>query len=352
MRSKWTWTLLALVWAGQVAAHEGSPSRYNYKRHLRPIFVTHCGGCHHAGGVGPMSLLDYQSAVPWANAIKMQVLGEQMPPWLPVDGIGSFQHARSLSPEEVDMIVDWVVGLTPEGDPLTAAELEASTFSGGWQMEEPDLVLAPADAIVIGEDDYELTECLVLPTGLDGPRTVSELEVKPGLPTLVRRATIGLGDSCASAKLLATWLPGQGSVALAHVLPKGAHLAVEILYVKGWEDEGKRFTDRSEIGLRFEDGVTPVQSMRVSSSIHAFDEDIELVALFPDPVDVNGPLRIEAVTPDGVVEPILVIERFAAQWREKYVLTDPLRLPSGSELRLSQPAAWIEFIPVSRSSAE
>ena len=352
MRSKWTWTLLALVWAGQVAAHEGNPSRYNYKRHLRPIFVTHCGGCHHTGGVGPMSLLDYQSAVPWANAIKMQVLGEQMPPWLPADGIGSFQHARSLSPEEVDMIIDWVVGSTPEGDPLTAAELEASTFSGGWQMEEPDLVLAPVDAIVIGEDEYELTECLVLPTGLDGPRTVSELEVKPGLPTLLRRATIGLGDSCASASLLATWLPGQGSVALAHVLPKGADLAVEILYVKAWEDEGKRFTDRSEIGLRFEGGATPVQSLRISSSIHTIDEDIELVALFPDPVDVNGSLRIEVVTPNGVVAPILVIERYVARWREKYVLTDPLRLPSGSELRLSQPAAWIEFIPVNRSSAE
>ena len=352
MRSKWTWTLLALVWAGQVAAHEGSPSRYNYKRHVRPIFVTHCGGCHHTGGVGPMSLLDYPSAVPWANAIKMQVLSEQMPPWLPADGIGSFQHARSLSPEEVDLIIDWVVGLTPEGAPLTAAELEASELFEGWQMEEPDLVLAPADAIVIGEDDYELTECLVLPTGLDEPRTLSELEVKPGLPTLLRRVTIGLGDSCASATFIATWLPGQGSVALAHVLPKGADLAVEILYVKGWEDEGKRFTDRSEIGLRFDGGLTPVQSMRISSSIHTFDEDIELVALFPDPVDVNEALRIEVVTPDGVVELILAIEDYRAQWREKYVLTDPLRLPSGSELRLSQPAAWIEFIPVSRPSAE
>ena len=351
MRSKGTWTLLALVWAGQVAAHEGSPSRYNYKRHLRPIFVTHCGGCHHTGGVGPMSLLDYQSAVPWANAIKMQVLGEQMPPWLPADGIGSFQHARSLSPEEVDMIVDWTVGLTPEGGPLTASELEAAEFSGGWQMEAPDLVLTPADAIVIGEDEYELTECLVLPTDLDGPRTVSELEVKPGLPTLLRRATIGLGDSCSSASLLATWLPGQGSVALAHVLPKSVDLAVEFLYVKGWEDEGKRFTDRSEIGLRFED-VTPVRSIRVTGSTHAFDEDIELVALFPDPGEVNGTLRIDAVTPDGVVKPILLIERYVARWREKYVLTEPLRLPSGSELRLSQPAVWIEFIPVSRSSAE
>ena len=299
-----------------------------------------------------MSLLDYQSAVPWANAIKMKILGAQMPPWLPADGIGSFRHARSLSPEEIDLIIDWVVGLTPEGAPLTAAELKASKLSEGWQMEEPDLVLAPADAIVIGEDDYELTECLVLPTGLDGPRTLSELEVKPGLPTLLRRATIGLGDSCASASFLATWLPGQGSVALAHVLPKGADLAVEILYVKGWEDEGKRFTDRSEIGLRFDGGVTPVQSMRVSSSTHIFDEDIELVALFPDPIDVNGSLRIEVVTPDGVVDLILAIEDYRAQWREKYVLTDPLRLPSGSELRLSQPAAWIEFIPVHRSSAE
>ena len=358
MRSRWAWIGIALVWAGHATAHEGNPSRFSYRKHLRPIFATHCGGCHYEGGAGPMSLLDYDSAVPWANAIKMQVLGNQMPPWLPADGVGSFRHSRSLSPEEVDTIVDWVVGLTPEGDPFTAEELAASDAAEGWEMDEPDLILSPADAIVIGEDDYELAECVVLPTGLDQARTLTMLELRPDSSSLVRRATIGLGEDCTSAKPLATWLPGQGSVALAHQLPQGAELAMEILYVKGWEDEGKRLTDRSELGLRFSDDVVPseqVQSVHVSAATYAVEAAIELVALLPDaadPAEIDGPIRVDLVSPEGTIQPLLVIEQYAPQWREKYVLSQPLRLAAGSTLRFSQTTAWIEFIPALATPAE
>ena len=64
---------LALVLTGStamlVSAHEASPSRYDFKNDIRPIFLKHCGGCHRVGGVAPMSLLEYSEAVPWANAV-------------------------------------------------------------------------------------------------------------------------------------------------------------------------------------------------------------------------------------------------------------------------------------------
>jgi len=337
-----------LLSSGYALGHEANPSRYNYREHIRPIFVERCGGCHRKGGVAPMSLLEYQEAVPWANAIKMQVLGARMPPWLPEDGVGRFRHARTLTAEEIDRVIDWTVGLTPEGEPLTAEELREDE-TPPWSMGVPDLVLSPSADIIIKEDDTELTACVILPTGLREPRTIGALELKPGRPSLVRSATLSLGESCRGARPLATWLPGQGSVELAQALPAGASLAVEILYVKGWEDEGLRLTDRSEVGLRFSSSAVPVQSRRVDSERYTFDDPVDLVALFPDP-DTGGagqsPFRIEVVLPgpDREARPILVIEAYDAHWREKYIFETPLRLPAGTELRLSQPAAWIDFL--------
>ena len=91
--------------------------------------------------------------------------------------------------------------------------------------------------------------------------------------------------------------------------------------------------------------------MRVSEPSYTFSEDVELLAIYPEP-DSEEPLRVEVVQPDGHAEAILVIENFRAEWREKYLLAEPLRLPSGTELRVSQPAVWIDFIVSSAATAE
>lgn len=360
MRVSLVWLVALTVLSGGFTgalAHEGAPSEYTYREDVRPIFVEHCSGCHRPGGPAPMSLLTYSEAVPWANAIKMQVLQDQMPPWLPADGVGEFRHTRSLTAEEIDILIDWVIGQTPEGDPLTTEELKTAA-PPEWEMGTPDLVLQPEEEVVIGRDDYELTTCVVLPTGTAESNVASAFEVKPGRPSLVRRATIHLGESCEGSRPLGTWLPGQRSVSLAGTagleLPAGASLAVELRYVKGWEDEGKRLTDRSRLGIRFSDSARPAQSIRIAEASHTFPDDVELLALYPErgSEELLGPLRIEAVTPDGQVEPILVIEKLTPQWLEKYVLAEPLRLPSGTELRLSHPAVWIDVIPSTDAAAE
>lgn len=345
---------VAMMLASGALAHEGLPSEYNFRDDVRPIFVKHCAGCHRPGGVAPMSLLSYSDAVPWANSVKMQVLDDQMPPWLPTEGIGKFQHTRSLSAEEIDILIDWVIGQTPEGDPLTAAEV-AVEAPPEWAMGTPDLVLTPDTDVILGEDDYELTQCVVLPLGTTEARVASEFEVKPGLATLTRRATIHLGESCEGSRPLATWLPGQGSVSLGEgrgqELPAGASLAVELFYVKGWEDEGKRLTDRSELGIRFSDSAQAVSTIRLSEASHTFTDSVEILAIYPEP-GTDEPWRLEVVHPGGHAEALLEIQQFSPQWREKYLLAEPLTLPPGTELRLSQPAVWIDFMAKSAAAAE
>ena len=65
-----------------------------------------------------MSLLTYEEARPWAKAIRDEVLNRRMPPWDPVKGVGQFRDDPSLSQPEMDLLVSWVEGGAPEGNPI------------------------------------------------------------------------------------------------------------------------------------------------------------------------------------------------------------------------------------------
>jgi len=65
-----------------------------------------------------MSLLDYQDVRPWAKAIRDEVIARRMPPWDAVKGVGDFRNDRSLTQPEMDVIVAWVEGGAPEGNPI------------------------------------------------------------------------------------------------------------------------------------------------------------------------------------------------------------------------------------------
>ena len=68
-----------------------------------------------------MSLLTYEEARPWAKAMRDEVLNRRMPPWDPVKGVGQFRDDPSLSQPEMDLMVSWVEGGAPEGDPIYLA---------------------------------------------------------------------------------------------------------------------------------------------------------------------------------------------------------------------------------------
>ncbi len=301
-----------------------------------------------------MSLLEYQEAAPWANGIKMQLLERRMPPWLPEDGIGDFLHTRTLTAREIDIIVDWAVGVTPEGEPL-APESESES-DGAWEMGEPDLILLPSNDVVLGEDIDEAVRCVVIPTGLGEASRLAAFEVRPGAATVVRRVTARLGEDCdASVRPSFTWLPGQGVTRLKvpERLPAGSQLALEILYRKGWNEEGFSVSDRTVAALKLGSSAEPVEALLVSSGEHRLQGAVDLVAIFPDPAptDAEKPFRVEAVRPDGEVMLLLSIEHYEPDWREKYLLRAPVRLPPDTVLRLSRPAAWLDIVRT-RSSAD
>jgi hypothetical protein len=99
-----------------------------------------------------MSLLTYESARPWAKAIKNAVLQRKMPPWFASLQYGHFTNDKSLKQADLDTVAKWVDSGAPEGDPKEAP-VPLHFADGGW-MIQPDLIVegptynVPAKGIV------------------------------------------------------------------------------------------------------------------------------------------------------------------------------------------------------------
>jgi hypothetical protein len=233
-------------------AHKPITSRFTYNAEAHPIFLKRCGHCHIAGGVGPMSLVTYEDAFPWAESLRAELLdagtatrGE------PADFVKAAH--RDLSGRELDIVLDWAVGGTPEGDP--AKRPAPATLKNDWAGRKPDLVLQPTSPFKVPADTMEATHEFALPTNLDRPREISAVDLLPGAPAVVRDSTIVLRAPGAASKKLGTWIPRQEPAAVAlkpgTMLPAGADIIATIHYKKTWKYEGQTISDSSSIGIYF-----------------------------------------------------------------------------------------------------
>src|ERR1700683_2127372 len=78
-------------------------------KQVAPILFQHCAQCHKPGEIASsVSLLTYDSARPWARALREKVLLREMPPW-PPDPHESvmFRNDTRLSQEDIHTLVAW-----------------------------------------------------------------------------------------------------------------------------------------------------------------------------------------------------------------------------------------------------
>jgi len=108
--------LVAILSAIPAFGHSPITTKLTWTNEISRLVFRHCAGCHRPGG-SAMSLLTYEEARPWAKAMRDEVRQRRMPPFDPVKGVGDFRDDPSLSQVEIDLLVSWVEGGAPEGDP-------------------------------------------------------------------------------------------------------------------------------------------------------------------------------------------------------------------------------------------
>src|SRR5205823_11664545 len=133
--------------------------------------------CHVPGGVAPMSLVTYEDAYPWAESIRAELIAAHMPPWNAESGFGELQHAHTLSPKELDVVLTWATGGNPKGN--LDQKLPAVTLKNEWVMGTPDLVLPLPAPFELVADKMDDTHEYTVATGITAPRWVRAIDLLP-----------------------------------------------------------------------------------------------------------------------------------------------------------------------------
>src|SRR6202521_4923316 len=232
-------------------AHKPVTSKYDYNRDVFPLLRDHCARCHVKDGPAPMSLMTYNDAVPWAESIRDELTAGRMPPW-PVDPTSPpLKGGHPISSREIDRIVVWASGGTPQGD--LEAKLPVVTFNPQWRLGPPDLKIPMGVEHMLAPGTIEETSEFSLPANVADAKWLKAADLMPGTASIVRDAVISIENG----PVLALWEPGSDTTAApsgaAFRLAPGSKIHLQIHYKKHFDQEQKAVSDKSTIGLYFTD---------------------------------------------------------------------------------------------------
>jgi len=392
--------ILGTTLAVSLAAAAAPNTPPTFHKDVLPVLQKRCQECHRPGEIGPMSLLSYQDARPWAKAMREAVLSKKMPPWFADAERGKFENDRSLAPQEIDALVAWADSGAREGDAKDAPG--PVHFADGWSIGKPDVVLELLNAFPVpasGVVDYQF---IVVPSGFTEDKWVEKVEVRPGVRSVVHHVVVrsrepgspwlanarpgvpmpsppnaegrvqigqagkrpedkGVGRFLAEpgVEIICTYVPGGvpylTKPGQARLVKAGSDLVFQIHYTTN----GKAAQDRTRIGfvfaknppkerlrnmlvynplLRIPAGA-PNQRVEARATLH---ETAQLVSLFPH-MHVRGKgFEYRAVYPTGESEVLLRVPKYDFNWQLTYYLDKPKTLPKGTRIECT---AWFDNSP-------
>ncbi len=154
---------------------------------IAPIFYANCTKCHHPGGLGKGSFVDYADAVSGKNTIRYQVENKTMPPWPGDPNYRHYADERVLKQSEIDAIVSWVSNGTPEGDKSKAPA--KPIYNNNSKIGAYDLkVKIPTYTSTAATGD--IYRCFSIPTNLPANRYIAAVEIIPGNPKIVHHVLV------------------------------------------------------------------------------------------------------------------------------------------------------------------
>ena len=171
---------------GGVAAQQKAGRTVTFNRDVAPIFYRNCVSCHRPEEIGPMSLVTYKDARPWARAIREKVVAREMPPWHADPQVGEFSNDARLSEQEIATIAAWVEQGAKEGERKDLPP--ARQFTAGWRIGKPDVIIEMPEEFQLsasGPDEYHY---FTVPTNFKEDVWVQAAELLPGNRRIVHHA--------------------------------------------------------------------------------------------------------------------------------------------------------------------
>jgi mono/diheme cytochrome c family protein len=176
--------LVAVSVAQPSAEQAPAAAGVTFTKDIAPIFQRSCQQCHQPDSIGPMSLVTYADARPWARSIKQKVVAGEMPPYRYDRNVG-IQHLKDdlrLSEKEIQTIAKWVDSGSPQGNPADMPPPVTFDNPNEWAFEKefgaPDIIVKtkPFTLPARGQDVWWRP---IVPTGLAKNRCIKAVSVKP-----------------------------------------------------------------------------------------------------------------------------------------------------------------------------
>lgn len=342
---------------------------------IAPILYQKCTSCHHPGGAGHGSLINYQDALTASVNIQYQTGTKQMPPWPPDRNYKHFADERYLTDAQIALIDQWVNTGAPEGN---AAEAPAPpSYSNGDEITSPDFsARIPVYTIPNNNDVYR---CFVIPTNFPQDEFITGIELVPGNGSIVHHvlvfedttgtaqqkdaadpgigytSIVGVGTD--AAKMVGGWVPGQKAFffpdGMGVRLWRGADIVIQIHYPKnsiGQQDSTKinlRLTTNASTrnilidpilnhfnggtgGLT--DGPLNIPANQVKTFHARFNNNLakaSLLAVAPHMHLIGKAITVFAVSPSNDTLPLIKINDWDFNWQGQYVFQQLQVLPVG-----------------------
>jgi hypothetical protein len=360
-------SLLAL--ASPVLAEEPAVT---YHKDIAPIIHANCTGCHRPGESGPFPLTNYAEVSRRAMTISRVVNDRYMPPWHANTEVTKFLDVRQLDPVEITMIDRWIAAGKPEGNAADAPP--PPSFTDGWQLGEPDLVLTMKESYLVPAEGRDIYRNFVLPLDLPEDKWVKAIELRPSARSVVHHSLFFLDDSGTARKLdgkdgkpgfsgmtfrmsgaLGGYVPGVSAKKLpgdlARPLPKGSDLVLSTHF----HPSGKMEMEQTTVGIYFADTppakkleelqLPPGFGRSAGIDIPPGEKNYTIEDSFKLPVDVEAhfvsghahylctTMRMTATLPDGSETILLDIPEWDMDWQDTYYFAEPIPLPAGTTVK-------------------
>src|SRR5215203_2125578 len=182
----------AVVFAAAVARTPRSlvatPADPTFAEDVAPIVYKNCTTCHRPGGLGPFSLLDYDSAKTKLDEMHDAVADNVMPPWHAEGPRGVFRNDRRLAPSERETILRWIAGGAKLGNPKDLPP--KPVYPTNWSIGTPDAIVSMPEEYTVpasGTIEYQYFE---VPTGFTEDKWVQAIEFMPGAREVVHHVLV------------------------------------------------------------------------------------------------------------------------------------------------------------------
>jgi mono/diheme cytochrome c family protein len=401
---------IVAVSAARVPEHHSADP--TFAEDVAPIFFKNCATCHRPGGIGPFSVLDYDSVTPKLGKMKGMVRSGRMPPWQAAGPRGVFRNDRRLTEAEKDVIVRWLESGAKPGD-MTKLPAKPQ-FTDGWEIGAPDLVVSMPEEFTVpasGEVEYMYFEA---PTNLTEEKWVQAIEIMPGARDVVHHVLIYARAPAPSAPQQAGGAPSPSNAPSARPqplfvrnpayaippdpprrdsahapprnrgvligstapgtnvvsFPEGTALRLRagtiLTFQMHYTSHGHEMKDRSSVGFRFAKEMPSEEIYAAAFTNGAFTipagaRDVAI----PSEITPTQPVKIWGLLPhthlrgtrwlykldrpDSTSEVILDVPRYDFNWQTFYLFEKPLEIPAGVKLTSM---AWYDNSPSNKDNPD